>query len=527
MNLTNIQNSAIAIPPGLRVHLINPSDMSFGTAVITPRWLYVLAAATPKAFGDAVICDETLEQLEPSSIHSGDIVGIGIHTSNALRGYEIGRLARALGALVIYGGIHATLYPEEGRELGGAHAIVKGDGDVIWAQVLHDCLRGSPQSTYEGGRIEADQFLPARWDLMPDKSYMWASVQTVRGCAKHCSFCSVWRTDGQRPRQRASDGVIGEIVALRRKGFRFIALADDNFYPVTKTDLRLARQQGNPERIASLEAIRDERFRLMARLAELPKDMVFFTQITMEAAEDLDFLRAMKKARILGALVGVEAVTAEGLKSVFKDFNYSGEGLVKQLQTFRECGVHVLGSFIFGLPTDKPDTFDATAALAKRAGVTFAQFVMMTPFPGTVDFIKWEKLQEENPQKVDGVPITRYWLIPNHSRPKMLTPHASMSADEIRERTQGVWDSFYSLGSIWDRSRCAPNLRARMAFVLISRLYRLMYAKTGISTDSARKSNWIARLIARPCRLLFQAKPMPDLEIPQAVGPAQPVLASR
>jgi len=522
LNLTNIGITVAAatrsIPQGMRVHLINPSDQSFGTAVITPRWLYVLAAATPKAFGDAVLCDETLEQFDPASVRAGDIVGIGIHTANALRGYEVGKLARSLGAWVIFGGIHATLYPEESLELGGAHAVVKGDGDVIWAEALYDCLRGAPRSIYDGGRIEPEQFLEARWDLMPAASYMWASVQTIRGCAKHCSFCSVWRTDGQRPRQRASDGVIHEIVELRRKGFRFIALADDNFYPVTKTDLRLARQQGNAERIAELEAIRDERFVLMARLAELPKDMVFYTQITMEAAEDLEFLDAMNKARIKGALVGVEAVTAEGLKAVFKDFNYSGDGLVKQLQTFRKHGVHVLGSFIFGLPTDKPDTFDATAALAKEADITFAQFVMMTPFPGTVDFQKWEKSQAEDPKMVGGVPLTRYWLIPSHSRPKMMTPHASMSSDEIRERTQGVWDNFYSLGPIWRRSRCVPTLRGRMAFVLISRLYRQMYAKTGISTDSARKSNWVARLIAKPCRLLFQARPMPGLEIPQSAG---------
>jgi radical SAM superfamily enzyme YgiQ (UPF0313 family) len=496
------------------VHLINPSDSSFGTAVITPRWLYVLAAATPEAFGDAVICDETLEQLNPDSIQAGDIVGIGIHTGNALRGYEVGTLARSLGAWVIYGGIHATLFPEESMKLGGAHAVVKGDGDVIWAEVLYDCVRKNPRQLYDGGRIEPEQFLKARWDLMPDNSYMWASVQTVRGCAKHCSFCSVWRTDGQKPRQRTSDGVIEEIVALRRKGFRFIALADDNFYPVTKTDLRLAEQQGNSERVATLKAIRDERFVLMARLAELPKDMVFFTQITMEAAEDTDFLDAMNKARIKGALVGVEAVTAEGLKAVFKDFNYSGDGLVKQLQTFREHDVHVLGSFIFGLPTDRPDTFDATAALAQQADVTFAQFVMMTPFPGTVDFQKWEKSQAENPQMVGDIPLTRYWLIPAHSRPKMLTPHVSMSSDEIRERTQGVWDKFYSLGSIWHRSRCVKSIRGRLAFVLISRLYRQMYAKTGISTDSARKANWIARAIAKPCRMLFQAKPMPELQVP-------------
>ena len=66
---------------------------------------------------------------------------------------------------------------------------------------------------------------------------MWASVQTVRGCPKHCSFCSVWRTDGQEPRQREVDRVVQEIVELRRLGFRFIALADDNFYPVTLEDL--------------------------------------------------------------------------------------------------------------------------------------------------------------------------------------------------------------------------------------------------------------------------------------------------
>ena len=74
---------------------------------------------------------------------------------------------------------------------------------------------------------------PARWDLLPEGRYMWASVQTVRGCPKHCSFCSVWRTDGQKPRQRGVDAVVDEIVELRRRGFRFIALADDNFYPVT------------------------------------------------------------------------------------------------------------------------------------------------------------------------------------------------------------------------------------------------------------------------------------------------------
>src|SRR3981081_4389956 len=97
----------------MSVHLVNPSDMSFGTAVITPRWLYVLAAATPSEFGDPLIWDETLEQLEPDKIPPGDAVVSGIHTGNALRGYTIGRMLRERGAWVIFGGIHPSLYPEE------------------------------------------------------------------------------------------------------------------------------------------------------------------------------------------------------------------------------------------------------------------------------------------------------------------------------------------------------------------------------------------------------------------------------
>src|SRR5213079_2586392 len=121
----------------------------FGTAVITPRWLYVLAAATPPAYGDPILIDETLEAVDIEQIQPGDVVGIGIHTANALRGYKIGTQARARGAYVVFGGIHATLYPSEAHELGGAHAVVKGDGDVMWARVLADCSGGTPLPVYE------------------------------------------------------------------------------------------------------------------------------------------------------------------------------------------------------------------------------------------------------------------------------------------------------------------------------------------------------------------------------------------
>jgi len=498
----------------MRIHIVNPSDLSFGISVITPRWMYVLAAATPTRFGDPCMVDETLDPFDPATVDEGDVVGIGIHTSNALRGYAIGRLARARGAFVVFGGIHATLYPDEARDHGQAQTVVRGDGDLIWARVLDDCAAGAPQPQYEGGRVDGASFVPARWDLLPPDRYMWGSVQTVRGCPKHCSFCSVWRTDGQKPRQRGVADVVQEVVALRRLGFRFILLADDNFYPVTLADLAAAARKSDPSQLANLTALRNERFDLMARLERLPDDVVFYTQITMEAAEDPEFLRAMRRARIRGALVGVESVTPEGLKAVYKDFNDAGEALVTRLQAFRQHGVHVLGSFIFGLPTDKPDTFEATVDLAQRSGVSFAQFVMLTPFPGTVDFTKWEK-EGAGATEVDGVPLSRYWLIPQAKRPKVYIAHPMMSGDEIRQRTQRTWDAFYTFTRIWTRSNCVRSLRARVAFVLISKLYRQMYANTGISTDSARvtRSAARARWIARAARRLFVTTPQPELTI--------------
>ena len=501
------------------IHLVNPSRNSFGVAVITPRWLFVLAAATGTEWGDPRVTDECLTRFDMSAVKAGDVVGIGVHTGNVRRGYEIGQEARARGAYVVYGGIHATLFPEEVLERGAAHAVVKGDGDLVWRSVVADCLAGRQQAIYDGGRISGDSFVPARWDLMPRDSYMLASVQTVRGCPKHCSFCSVWRTDGQQPRNREVEKVIGEMVDLRRRGFRFVALADDNFYPVPLSDLAQAARREDKTRLHELESLRAERFALMKAMEQLPRDMVFFTQITMEAAEDPEFLEAMRRANIRGALVGVEAVTPEGLKDIYKGFNLAGEELVDRLREFRKYGVHILGSFIFGLPSDRRSTFEATLDLAQRANIALAQFVLLQPFPGTVDFEKWQKEQATNGDvpTTDGVPITRHWLMDENKRPKIYIDHPTMTSDEIRSRTQSVWDRFYSYRSSWDRSNMLKSYKSRIAFVLISKLYRQMYANTGIATDSARiqRSANRAQMIGRVARRFFVSAPMPDLAMPK------------
>jgi hypothetical protein len=153
---------------------------------------------------------------------------------------------------------------------------------------------------------------------------------------------------------------------------------------------------------------------------------------------------------------------------------------------------------------------------------------MMTPFPGTVDFNKWETSLGDAVQKIEGVPVTRYWLLPGYRRPKLYMPHPTMSTEEIRQRTQAVWDDFYKFRHIWKRADCTPSLKSRLAFVFISKLYRQMYANTGIATDSARRqtsSRW-ARWLARPCQKLFAAPPMPDLKVPGTTGQSFDIIGS-
>jgi hypothetical protein len=152
-----------------------------------------------------------------------------------------------------------------------------------------------------------------------------------------------------------------------------------------------------------------------------------------------------------------------------------------------------------------------TEAALRRGRVGGATF--RAAFPGTLDFAKWEKDVGAEVVQIDGVPLTRYWLVPPAKRPKVYMPHPTMSAEAIRLGTQQTWDQFYSLPLIWQRSRFLRTLRSRLAFLLISKLYRQMYANTGIATDSARSNRsarW-ARWLARPCRRLFVTDPSPSL----------------
>jgi len=93
-----------------------------------------------------------------------------------------------------------------------------------------DCARNAPLPLYDGGKVEGGDFKPLAGRSCRAANTCGVGADGAR-VPEHCSFCSVWKTDGQRPRQRRVDAVVEEIVTLRRIGFRFVALADDNFYP--------------------------------------------------------------------------------------------------------------------------------------------------------------------------------------------------------------------------------------------------------------------------------------------------------
>ena len=260
--------------------------------------------------------------------------------------------------------------------------------------------------------------------------------------------------------------------------------------------------------------MRAERFELMERLAQLPDDMVFFTQITMEAAEDPAFLDAMRRAHIRGALVGVESVTPEGLKDVYKDFNLSGDDARERLQ-------HVRGArrprarLVHLRPAERPRRDvrrDGGAGRAGRRDVRAVRDADAVPGHGRLRAVGTRR-GAAGRVEVDGVPITRHWLIPQERRPKVYIA----APDDVAGRDPPAHAGASGIGStrcrrIWARADVVQSLRARLAFVLISKLYRQMYANTGIATDTARtaRSAKVARWIARPCRRCSRRRRCPN-----------------
>jgi radical SAM superfamily enzyme YgiQ (UPF0313 family) len=477
-----------------KVILVNPSTFTAGYSFITPRWLFVLAQATPAdLIGDPVIVDEAVEKLDAGLVRPGDIVGVGITSGTCLAGYRVVREAKSKGATVIVGGIHATLFPDEPLEM-GADAVVTGNGDVVWRQVVEDALARRLRKHYHGGRVPGDAMLKARWDLLDPAKYMFPTVQTVAGCPENCNFCSVWVVDGRQPRQRPTNSIIEEVEELSGLGFRYIAFADDNFNPATLG--RIAREPSAQKR-KELERVREDRLRFFAEYGRrIPKTVSAITQMTAEVIDDEEYFSAMyEQVQIRAALIGVESFSEEGLATANKSANSAGRNMVETIRRFQERGIIVMSSIISGLESDTVQTLETMRRFANDSGSLLAQFTFYSPYPGSKDYFEMVR-DKENAGRADFTPKhktqllrDRFWL--TALKPADFLQHPHMSREELIAENKKCWDTFYSWRETWKRTKGgylkSRPLSARIAYVCFCLAFKRIYAGHGTSAADVRR----------------------------------------
>jgi radical SAM superfamily enzyme YgiQ (UPF0313 family) len=207
-----------------RLVLINPVNPArVGLTVnkssrFPPIGLGIVAAVTPSSW-DIKLLDENWR---PFSYQEADLVGITAFTASANRAYEIASIYRQGGVPVVIGGIHASMCPEEA--LSFADAVVIGEAEAVWPQVIADVEAGCLQQIYKGGWSDLSGVPSPRRDLF-HPGYMFASVQTSRGCPMDCEFCSVTAFNGRRYRRRPLGEVLAELETIPQKMIFFV---DDN-----------------------------------------------------------------------------------------------------------------------------------------------------------------------------------------------------------------------------------------------------------------------------------------------------------
>jgi tRNA A37 methylthiotransferase MiaB len=516
-----------------QILLVNPArKKDVGFSFIVPRWLVVLAQATPRKFGDPILIDETIQAFDPNMVRPGNVVGISVTTLNCLPGYAAVREAKRRGAIVVVGGIHATILPEEPLEM-GADAVVTGGGDVIWQKVLEDAFTGKLKKRYDGGKVPGELLSAGRWDLLDTRRYMCPSIQTTAGCPENCSFCSVWVTEGRVPRQRPTERIVAEVNELVRMGFRVVIFADDNFNPATQG--RIARET-SPSVRRMLENNREQRIRFFEEYDKsVPHKPFGFTQITSEIVSDPEYLKAVHdQAHVTAALMGIESFTDQGLKDVRKTWNKKGEDMLGVVRTVEAAGISILASVIFGLPSDSPQTARTMREFVTRSGATAAQFTLYSPFLGTVDTV--EMLRDRSTRaaavgdgsipvalhrpkhaiEIVGSPDYRFWL--DEKLPRIVTKHPAMTNEVILREIGRSWKSFYSFRNTARRAwrKRQWSLTKKICFFLLQQSFNRLYGGYGVSADSVsdKKMSQFARSSLRVAisfynRFFRQPQPAP------------------
>lgn len=447
----------------MRLYLINPSNPLVSIVnVKESRWnryrvwkplsLMVLAGLTPSEWEIQTI-DENLGAPDYAALPRPDLVGITAFTSQANRAYEVAAHFRRLGVPVVMGGIHATMCREEAMER--VDAVVTGEAEGIWPEVLEDAQNGRLQHRYDGGLADIKDVPMARHDLL-NGGYACGAIQTTRGCPLNCSFCSVTAFNGAHYRQRPVADVVREFQMIREK---YVLVVDDNLVGTRREHVARAK----------------DLFRAMSQ-ADLGKQ--WFAQASINFADDEELLALAAKAGCIGVFIGFESPTLEGLREIGKKFNLQKDrDIPDSVRRIQRHGILVAGSFIIGLDTDGPGVGKLIAETARRYGVDNLNALFLTPLPGTR---LWDQMKSEDRIALDKLPED--WKYFTLTFPVARYKNLSLEGI-IQEMIACDWN-FYSMrrilcrvwSSIWQRRKPLVSLAGNLSYRKNFRLNRESYA---------------------------------------------------
>jgi radical SAM superfamily enzyme YgiQ (UPF0313 family) len=394
----------------------------------------VLAGLTPHDVTMSFY-DDRMEAIEYDN--PTDAVAIPIETYTAARAYQIASEYRSRGVPVIMGGFHATLVPDEVARY--ADAVVTGEAEAIWAEVIDDVRHQTLKRRYHG---EQRPLATIRIDrsLFRGKRYLPIGlVETGRGCKFPCEFCAIQTFFSRTHRSRPPEDVVAELKSLKDE-MRVFFFVDDNF----AADLK----SGKP---------------LLAELEKL--NIRWITQMSIDAAHDEEFLAALHRAGCRGVLIGFESLDEENLKVMNKRFNTMRSGFRGALENLRRHRIFVYGTFIFGYEHDTASSFDEAVDFATEQGMYIAAFNHLTPFPGTP---LYKRLESEGRLRFDA-----WWRDPGYRYNALPFVPTKLTPDEVTAGCVAARRRFYAWRSIFRRStRHMSDAYVFRNFFLVNAMHR-------------------------------------------------------
>jgi len=376
--------------------------------------LPLLAALTPP--GHTVTIVE--EAFAPDDVNQDvDLVGITVLTEYALRSYQIGDAYRKKGVKVVMGGIHPTVLPEEALQ--HADAVVIGEAEGVWPQLVADAAAGQLRRIYQAGSLTDLRGLPIpRRELLSSSHHQGRTpipigVETSRGCPHDCEFCCIGQTLGQQYRVRPVKEVIAELEAIDSPYLFFV---DDA--------LGLNRNAAK------------ELFTAM-----IPLKRRWLAQGTVSLAEDPELLGLMKRGGCLGLLIGFESVQNETQNEVHKIRNLKID-FYEAMRRFHGEGFGILGSFVFGFDYENRDVFEQSFEFIMKSHIDVVQLRILTPYPGTR---LYTRLLHE------GRMFVHDWWLRGYPLDTLLFQPKGMTADELVNGFTRLNRQCYSISAMTKR----------------------------------------------------------------------------